>query len=475
VVQTRGRRPRRTFASSDLRRLAIYGCVALAVVVVFTSNHVILWMAALAVASALFAIIGHFPPLLWIVAYSWLAVAADILRADVAGRFMLPKGADLPAGDQQEAIIISLAALTIMAVGMRLAFSPNTDEEQEDSPLNLKHAAFGYLGSVIVAGAAGSLSAQVPSIALLLLPLSNIKYVFVFLISFEVYRRGQGYILLVPIMLAEVVIGLTGFFADYKNALFIMIIASLQRRIKIQPKILLAVAATMAVLCWVSLVWTSIKMEYRYGPRAAVALPLGDRITWIFDRMASGGIDYEASAGALLDRLGYTSFYAVVIGRMDANAIPKIEGQWISGVTRVLMPRLLFPEKSAINDSANTTLLTGMPISEGTSMSVGYVAQAHVDFGFPWMFVPLTALGFCLGKAGRFVMSRQWAYQVRLAVATVCLYDAFNYGLNFDQALGAFLMNCIVLVSIFGFMEPRLSNWLRDDGAISRRSPLELP
>src|SRR5262249_37435621 len=148
--------------------------------------------------------------------------------------------------------------------------------------------------------------------------------------------------------------------------------------------------AVLVGVVWISLAWTAVKPEYRtwvsgYTLNQTTTRSFNDRISFIARRILFEPIDYDRAVFNLLRRIGYTEIYAEILARLDAGAIAEDSRKYLDAVQHVVMPRVLFPDKAKLDDSAVTTALTGREIEEGTSISVGYVAEAHVDFGFPAM------------------------------------------------------------------------------------------
>ena len=76
----------------------------------------------------------------------------------------------------------------------------------------------------------------------------------------------------------------------------------------------------------------------------------------------------------------------------------KLRGNITSAYDDVLTPRVLFPQKPRLNDSKLTSALLGIEIDQDTSIGIGYVAEAHLHFGFPALLLPLFLLGMLKRK-----------------------------------------------------------------------------
>ena len=102
----------------------------------------------------------------------------------------------------------------------------------------------------------------------------------------------------------------------------------------------------------------------------------------------------------MLDRLSYVDFFAVVLDTVPSQLPHENGALWLDAITRPFMPRLFFPAKAIIDDSERTNYYTGLAVAgseEGTSISLGYVAESYIDFGAPLMMVPIFGLGLVLG------------------------------------------------------------------------------
>lgn len=81
-----------------------------------------------------------------------------------------------------------------------------------------------------------------------------------------------------------------------------------------------------------------------------------------------------------------------------------------SAVDNVLTPRLFNPDKPAIpSPSDEVRKYAGVWVrgrESSTSIAFGYVGESYVDFGLPWMFIPILAYGLLIGVAYRLLIAR---------------------------------------------------------------------
>ena len=171
-------------------------------------------------------------------------------------------------------------------------------------------------------------------------------------------------------------------------------------------------------------------------------------------------IDYRSAVVTLFQRIGYTEFYAMVLRREDNGSIPRDFHFYASAVQHVLTPRIFFTDKAALNDSKLTTALLGIRIAQDTSISVGYVAQAQVDFGFPGLLLPILSIGVLIGWAAKYFMTRSAPLLIREALTTATLFLAFPFEGNIDKALGGFITGCLAMALVLKFAYPMFARWL---------------
>ena len=126
----------------------------------------------------------------------------------------------------------------------------------------------------------------------------------------------------------------------------------------------------------------------------------------------------------------------------------------------MLTPRILFPDKAALDDSKLTTALLGIKIDKYTSIGVGYVAQAHVDFGFPGLLLPMLVIGGMIGGGAKYFMTRSAPLLIREAFTTATLFLAFRFEENIDKALGGFITGFLAMALVLKFAYPMIARWL---------------
>lgn len=443
------------------------------------SPNAALWAAsllALPVAAWLLGGKQAYRVLLWLIAVNWLQVIGDVVAADLTGS-VLSKGALGPY--RVQAIVWSLCAIVVLALGMRFGtrlggwlFRPTAQpgvgsSVESERSVGLNRIMLAYFASLIVTLVSGSVAASVPALTQAVLALSLLKFVCVYLITARVFESGREYGWLALVSLVEMVTGLVGFFASYKEAFIVMLIALASSRRPATVRMWIFSTAAVISVVWVSMVWTAAKQEYRH---LVFGNPIEQRLEWMAQRFFVDSTDYRGAVVTLFQRIGYTEFYAHIIAREDIGSLPHTFHLYASAAQHILTPRILFPDKPALNDSKQTNALLGLKITGDKSIGVGYIAQAHVDFGFPGLLLPILSIGLLLGGAAEYFMTRSAPLLIREAFATAALFVSFSLEKNIDKALGGFITGCLVMALGLKFAYPMIARWLA--GSPAGRRPV---
>jgi hypothetical protein len=458
------------FSQSNI--LIAVGTLLLVLVV---SSNVWLWIAgfaALAVAVLLvFDRKRNYPALLWVVSYNWLGIAGAIVTADLIGLDYV----DALIGPYRiQAILLNLIALIVFAAGIasstRLRGSVRILANGEsagrfDHVVNLQRGVIAYFASFAVTEVAGFVVANIPQLQQPLIILYMLKFICIYLVAMTVFSTGRGYSWLAVLLAVEVVNGLTSFFGGFKEAFFLVLIALVATGLRPSVRMWVFGVASAAIVIMLSLVWTAVKPEYRawvsgYTGEQIIVRSFNERLDWMADRIFYQDINYWPAWQNMIYRIDSTAVYAQFLARADTSYVIDLPSRYLGALEHVLMPRILFPDKASINDSEVTSAMTGRVIDENTSISIGYVAEAHYDFGIPWMFIPILLIGMMVGLAGRYFMTRNAPYLIRQAFATTALFGFFQFGQNFNKALGTFLVGFMVLALVLKFGYPLIANWL---------------
>jgi hypothetical protein len=422
----------------------------------------------------------EYPALIWVVAFNWIAVVAAILSADLLGVEL----SSVTMGELRvQSVDYNLLALVIYSAGLAFATRAGLERLVEshnaaghEPAITVETGVIAYFASLIAAELIGYIVMNIPQLQQPLIAFFILKYVCIYLVARTVFAGGRGYLWLSIMLTVEVVTGLTGFFGTFKEGFFVVLIAFIAAVRTPSMRMWTFGVASAALVIVLSLLWTAVKPEYRrwvsgFSGEQIIVRSFDERVGWMVDNLLDSDFDYGKSLQNMVDRIDCTTVFAQYLVQRETGDID-LPSRFLAGIEHVLMPRALFPGKRVLDDSSVTSAMTGRKIDSNTSISIGYLAEAHYDFGSLWMFLPIFLIGAGVGWVGRYFMTRQAPFLIRQAFATAVLFSFFQFGTNFDKALGTFLVGFGVLALFLKFIYPRIAFQL-SGGGYQRIEPAE--
>jgi hypothetical protein len=371
----------------------------------------------------------------------------------------------------------SLASVLTLALCMRLTLGNLPDptpqlrtQHMRWQPRDMIILYFAAIPVVTFARIAGNLSGALDQ------PMSalrNIKVLVLILLFTNVLSTGKGRNFLIFVVVFETISGFTGLFADFKSIFIMLGLAALAVRVPWSFTLSIASVAWLTVIVGLAIFWSGVKMDYRQfatgsDESQSINVSIGDRLGYIGNRaITPSSVDWNAASYALLTRFAYIDIFGSVITVQEANPEPETARQWREALAHVLQPRFLFPDKAPLSDSdVYVRLAKGDPteaVREGTSISVGYMAENFADFGFPGMLAGIAVIGLIVGSACRyFMMKRNLPWMVREGTVIVLVYSVAQGGLEISlpKLLGAVVMTTLVYMLVVRFAYPYVLRWL---------------
>jgi hypothetical protein len=413
---------------------------------------------------------GEPPILLLIFLYQWVQAAVGLFYGNLLG---LPISALSDyAGRQEMAVFLMLTGLLVLALTIHFAAGasirglfPRAQTFVAARPL--RFWLWLFIWAWIFSAVCGSLAGASGDLRQVLLTFANIKwaaFILLTLATFAIPNRSKtGWLAAFGFLFA---LSIGGFFSSFKEVFLYALIGMVASKVRFNVRVLLPVAILASVMIFFGVVWTAIKGEYRAfvnegSGQQVVLVNYPAQVAEIVHLVSQlNEQDLPAAADGMVRRLTYFQFFAVVLDRVP-NVLPYAGGQiWGDALLRPFMPRLLFPNKSAVNDSELTNQYTGLGVAsylQGTSISMGYMAEAYIDFGPIFMFLPIAGLGLFLGGFYRRLLIQPGAGAVLgMALAPFALMPALfaeTSSLKMVPALVLSIIPCWVVLNVLG---PRL-------------------
>lgn len=356
------------------------------------------------------------PALLYAMAYHWMQASILIIYANIEGRGLdtLGYGTEI-----ERATWLTLVGVLAVALGMRVGAGGNYGGVAQASVaaiasrLSVRRLFVASLVAIVVAIVVSRLAYVVPGLVQPMLALTLLRWVVVYLFTYTVLTQHRGYRYLAVVFAVEILIGFLGFFSDFKTVLIVMLMAALTSPGALRGIRFRTAGALTIVILGLGIVWTGVKSEYREflnqgTGQQVVLVPITERIGKLAELV--GGMTpsrFGDSVVILVERVTYVYYFGQTMEVVPRYIAHENGLLWREAVSAALVPRLLNPAKRVIDDSERTSYYTGNRVAgaeEGTSISLGYVAESYIDFGPVVMMVPLFLWGLFVGRLYRWLL-----------------------------------------------------------------------
>jgi len=384
--------------------------------------------------------IGGPPVLQMAFTYQWVQVFLGIYYHGLTER----KLEAIELSDYRPMVMIGMGCLLALILGLvggaKLAGRfIKTESSQFTELLSLRVILTGYVGSFFVIGGVTAAAWEIPSLTQAILSLTFLRLALLFLLLRKLtWPKLQGTWIGV-VLLAEVTIGVTGFFAGFREPLVIAAVVLLERFDAKNLRHWFVTGGLAAAALVLAVLWTAVKVDYRakYMSDQAFASSAESRLSYIttaLGKFASGeGGEIADQMDALVDRMWVIYYPALAVARVPSE-LPHTGGEIMqNAMLHVVTPRFLFPEKDTLaSDSDMVRKYSGVWVAGGkdddaveenyTSIAFGYAAESYLDYGLPWMFVPILIWGFLMGVVYRLFFKLIVHRELAIAVGTVIFW-----------------------------------------------------
>ncbi len=464
-----------TFDLGSLKRAFFYISLGLMLVAPFSLDPIAFAVGA-AVPWVILQLIGR-PGMPVAIAYlflwQWLQIFARVVQSIVDGE-SLANG--LYGPNVARAYWYMLASLLVMAIAFRLVLHAPRQPTARERTAHFEWRPFDifmmYIAFLFIAVGCRFAAYMVPALDQPLDAFSRVKVILLFVLFATVLSTRRGYNLMWGAAGLELVMGFSGLLSDFKGVFIYLALAALAARVRIKGATVAVGVVGAAFLLYLALFWTSVKAEYReFATQSSdsqeVKATFDERFGYLGSRIvAAGDIDWSLASYALMVRLAYTDIFGSVIGVQETAPEATVMGQWKDAVEHVLKPRFLFPEKAALSDTDVYIRLARGDASEqlrsGTSISVGYMAENFVDFGFPGMLGGVFVMAAMYALVIRYFMAfrQPWLLKEGVVLAFVVGVGQNGVEMSLPKILGATFMFFLVYTLLARLVFPAALSWL---------------
>jgi len=210
------------------------------------------------------------------------------------------------------------------------------------------------------------------------------------------------------ILAAEIALGLTGYFAGFREPLMLAAVALLGAFDRRRVTHWLALGLFGIVMFVTGLMWMAVRTDYRqdfesqaFAASREARLERIVALTSQWLRQDSKIVFYDLDR--FVDRMWVIYYPALAVSRVP-SVMPHEHGAILwRALVHIVTPRVLFPDKAVLESDSEMVMRYSGVWAAGsehdTSIAFGYAAESYVDFGVPLMFLPVFVFGCLMGMA----------------------------------------------------------------------------
>jgi hypothetical protein len=286
---------------------------------------------------------------------------------------------------------------------------------------------------------------------------------------------------LVALVGAEVVMGLTGYFATFKDPLVLSAIVMFEVFDYRKSTHWAALTVLLSSGAFLALMWMGVRAELRreidrMDPMVSTSTSVQfGRVNALATEFFAGDVSQlRTTADALVDRMWAIYYPALAVARVP-TVIDHTGGTLISAaITHVLTPRVFFPGKAELpSDSEMVKRYSGVFVAgseQGTSIAFGYAAESYIDFGLPFMFAPVLVFGLVLGAIYAWFLRTIWHRELAVAVVIVVFWLSLYL---FERSWANLLGMSASLIVYLGLPITLLDRFLVTRRLLANRPPFD--
>jgi len=365
-------------------------------------------------------------------AFQWSQTSLGVFYNGITGR-TVPA---IYSSDYRPMVMLALGCCLALAAGIRIGL---LTRKAPDPSVPRPGFAFGYgllvtcyVGSIFVEGSLLQIAPYYPTFRQIITTLDTARLGVLFLLLRRLCSPKPRWSLIATVVGVEVVLGMTGFFAGFREPIVLAALAVMEvfDRKNRQHWAAVAVATVGALL--LGLIWMGIRGEYRreYTELDQFGQSRSARINRVRD-LATGFLnadpeDVWRTADALVERMWAIYYPALALERVP-KVLPHTDGAIVgAALTHIVTPRVFFPDKPELpSDSDSVRKYANVHVAgreSNTSIAFGYSIESYIDFGVPMMFLPVFAFGLFVGAAYALFRRLIWHRELFVAFATVAFW-----------------------------------------------------
>jgi hypothetical protein len=367
-------------------------------------------------------------------AFQWMQGSLGVMYFGFTGRSL----SAIDSSDYRPMVLISFGCCLALSAGIRLGLTlkkapdPNTPRPGFAFSIGLLWTVYGI--TVVAEGALQALAPDYPSLRQILVTFESARLGVLFLILRRLCSPPPRFGLVGAVVALEIVLGITGFFAGFREPIVLAVLAILEIFERRNARHWFALAAASVAIMALGILWMGIRGQYRrdyvevdtFSSSRSARVNRVEDLTSTFLKNDSSTI--LSTTDTLVDRMWAVYYPALALKRVP-SVLPYTDGAILgAALTHIVTPRIFFPNKGELpSDSDEVRKYSGVHVAGrevNTSIAFGYAAEAYIDFGIPLMFVPVFVFGIFAGFCYTLFRSLIWHRELFVAFATVSFWTS---------------------------------------------------
>jgi hypothetical protein len=403
---------------------------------------------------------------------SWLSITIKIFYSDITGIKYESLSSSI---NIIETTYVSLLGFCIFCLGLWLAIKDLklSNEKMNElfySPVNFRRMLMVYLVASVINTSLKSFVFFFPGFAQLFSGFLQMKLGFLFLLIFYAFKKREHLLLVFIIIVAEVILSLFSFFSSFKDIIItaIVIVLMFPNRLSARESVIAMVLG--CGFLYSIFIWQSVKGDYRKflnaGERSQnIVVSQEDALKKLQDLSEKTGTANKNDVlYQTIDRISYIEFFSQSTENVPKR-IPHENGRlWKDNIMHIFQPRILFPNKEAIDDSKMVNKYATRKVAtakQGASFSLGYMAESYIDFGPYLMFIPIFLVGWLLGFIYKTIILQSINYLWGFTMVSSLWININCNGTPGTKILGWILMYYIAFLFFRYLLMKPLDNYIR--------------
>jgi hypothetical protein len=244
------------------------------------------------------------------------------------------------------------------------------------------------------------------------LAFANLRHAGLFLLAYWCLVRMRSLGLLAVVAAFEILSGLTGFFADFRESVLTLLVAAAAARPRLQLRGFVIMGVAMSLTLGLAIFWSAMKQDYRGflnegTSQQVVSQSLGARLGYLGSAADEFNANqFQTGLRAFTSRESYIDVLSAVMDHVP-DVVPFQDGHLTGdAILNMVEPRIFFPEKPQTpDDSIVATQYTGLrfDLAYNTSISIGYLGELYIDYGAVGAAIGAFMIGLLAGRMYAFL------------------------------------------------------------------------